>query len=96
MKKAQILKVFISMVLALAMMCGTNIPVFATEADDELVVTSSYNPFATTANNKTYYIGVRFYSASTSGTFTLNISEQTLPDPPIILSEPEIPDKMSE
>lgn len=51
MKKAQILKVFISMVLALAMMCGTNIPVFATEADDELVVTSSYNPFATTANN---------------------------------------------
>ena len=46
--------------------------------------------------DKTYYIGVRFYSASTSGTFTLNISEQTLPDPPIILSEPEIPDKMSE
>ena len=51
MKKAQILKVFISMVLALVMVCGTNIPVFATEADDELVVTSSYNPFATATNS---------------------------------------------
>jgi hypothetical protein len=47
-------------------------------------------------NNKTYYIGVRFYGASTSGTFTLNISEQKLLDPPIILSEPETQDKMSE
>lgn len=51
MKKAKFLKVFISMVLALVMVCGTSIPVFATEADDELVVTSSYNPFTTTANN---------------------------------------------
>ena len=46
-------------------------------------------------NNKTYYIGVRFYGTSTSGTFSLFISEQTLPDPPIILSKPETPRKMS-
>ena len=46
-------------------------------------------------NNKTYYIGVRFYGTSTSGIFSLIISEQTLPDPPIILSKPETPGKMS-
>ena len=44
-------------------------------------------------NNKTYYIGVRFYGSSTSGTFTLTISEQTLPEPPIILNEPELMNK---
>ena len=34
-------------------------------------------------NGKTYYIGVRFYSTSTTGTFTLKIFENTLPDIPI-------------
>ena len=34
-------------------------------------------------NGKTYYICVRFYSTSTTGTFTLKIFENTLPDIPI-------------
>ena len=75
-------------------LCDENMNVITTDDDSG----TDYNAYIRRGltNNKTYYIGVRFYSASTSGTFTLNISEQTLPDPPIILSEPEIPDKMSE
>lgn len=50
MKKTRIPKVLLSMILALVMVCGASIPAFAAEVDDDVVITSSYNPFATTSN----------------------------------------------
>lgn len=49
MKKTKSLKVMFSLTLALVMLFSASIPAFAAEADDDLVITSSYDPFATSS-----------------------------------------------
>lgn len=47
----KIKKTILSIIMILAMICSSYIPVFATEENDDFVFTTSYNPFADTNNS---------------------------------------------
>lgn len=52
-----ILKAIVSIVMVLTMICTSCIFVFAAESDDDIVFTTSYNPFATVGSNSRDIIG---------------------------------------